>query len=71
MLHPATAALKKIGGTIPVDAAVRGLVKGIRGDDFMIIPGLKVKLTYWMHRLLPDALWNGITDAIVAKAPRG
>ena len=37
----------------------------------MIIPGFKVRLTYWMHRLLPDELWNAITDAIVAKALRG
>jgi short-subunit dehydrogenase len=69
-LHPASAALKKIGGTMPVDAAVRGLVKGIRRDESMIIPGWKVKLTYWMHRLTPDRLWNTITDAIVAKALR-
>ena len=38
-LHPASAALKKIGGTMPVEAAVRGLVKGIRRDESMIIPG--------------------------------
>ena len=30
-LHPASAALKKIGGAMPVEAAVRGLVKGIGG----------------------------------------
>ncbi len=36
----------------------------------MIIPGWKVKLTYWMHRITPDRLWNAITDAIVAKAMR-
>ena len=53
-LHPASAALKKIGGTIPVEAAVRGLVKGIEHDEAMIIPGWKVKFTYWMHRITPD-----------------
>jgi NAD(P)-dependent dehydrogenase (short-subunit alcohol dehydrogenase family) len=70
-LHPASAALKKIGGTMPVDAAVRGLVDGIQRDQFMIIPGLKTKLTYWIHRLTPDSLWNAITDAIVSKALGG
>ena len=69
-LHPASAALKKIGGTMPVDAAVRGLVKGIEHDEAMIIPGWKVKVTYWMHRVTPDRLWNAITDGIVAKALR-
>ena len=69
-LHPASAALKKIGGSMPVEAAVRGLVKGIEHDEAMIIPGWKVKLTYWMHRITPDRLWNAITDAIVAKAMR-
>lgn len=69
-LHPASAALKKIGGTMPVEAAVRGLVKGIEHDEAMIIPGWKVKSTYWMHRVTPDRVWNAITDGIVAKALR-
>jgi 3-dehydrosphinganine reductase len=67
-LHPASAALKRIGGTIPVDAAVRGLIHGIQTDKFWIIPGFKVKLTYWMHRLMPTWLWNVVTDGMVAKA---
>ena len=54
----------------PVDAAVRGLVNGIRRDQFLIIPGFKVKAMYWSHRLAPVGLWNGFTDAIVAKAMR-
>ena len=69
-LHPASAALKRIGGTMPVEAAVRGLVDGIRLDRFLIIPGFKVKLTYWMHRLTPTSLWNAITDGMVARALR-
>ena len=69
-LHPASAAQKKIGGTMPVEAAVRGLVKGIEHDEAMIIPGWKVKFTYWMHRITPDRLWNAVTDGIVAKAMR-
>ncbi len=68
--HPASAAQKKIGGTMPVEAAVRGLVKGIEHDEAMIIPGWKVKFTYWMHRITPDRLWNAVTDGIVAKAMR-
>ena len=69
-LPPASAALKKIGGTMPVEAAVRGLVKGIENDEAMIIPGWKVKFAYWMYRVTPDRVWNAITDGIVAKALR-
>jgi hypothetical protein len=32
---------------------VRGLVNGIESVEFMIIPGWKVKITYWMHRGRP------------------
>jgi len=67
-LHPASAALKRIGGTMSSDVAVRGLVHGIRRDQFLIIPGFKVKLTYWMHRLTPTWLWNAVTDRMVARA---
>lgn len=70
-LHPASAALKRIGGTMPVEAAVRGLVHGIQRDKFLIIPGFKVKLTYWMHRLTPTSLWNMVTDGMVARAISG
>ena len=45
-------------------------MKGIEHDEAMIIPGLKVKFTCWMHRITPDRLWNALTDAIVAKALR-
>jgi NAD(P)-dependent dehydrogenase (short-subunit alcohol dehydrogenase family) len=69
-LHPATAALKDIGGTMPVESAVHGLVNGVQRDEFLIIPGLKTRLMYWAHRLAPVGLWNVITDNIVAKAMR-
>lgn len=69
-LHPATAALKDIGGTMPVESAVQGLVRGIQRDDFLIIPGLKTKLMYWTHRVLPVGVWNAVTDRIVAQSLR-
>ena len=67
-LPPASAALKKIGGTMPVERAVRGLIEGIRRDEFMIIPGFRTRLTYLTYRLTPVSLWNFITDGIVARA---
>ena len=70
MLHPATRALMKIGGTMSPEAAARELVRGIRSDQFLIIPGLKMKLAWWLYRLTPVWMWNSITDSIVAKALR-
>jgi NAD(P)-dependent dehydrogenase (short-subunit alcohol dehydrogenase family) len=67
-LHPASAALKKIGGTMPVEAAVCGLVTGIQRDEFMIVPGFKTTLTYWLYRLTPTSLWNAFTDTLVSRA---
>lgn len=67
-LPPASAALTKIGGTVSVERAVHALVEGIEHDRFMIIPGWKVKITYWTYRLTPTWLWNVVTDAIVARA---
>jgi NAD(P)-dependent dehydrogenase (short-subunit alcohol dehydrogenase family) len=70
MLHPATRALMEVVGTMPPEAAARDLVKGIRNNRFLIIPGLKMKLIWWLYRLTPVWLWNSITDSIVAKALR-
>ncbi len=70
-LHPASVALKRIGGTMPVDTrcGAPALHPGASGrDKFLIIPGFKVKITYWMHRLTPTWLWNVITDGMVARA---
>jgi len=69
--HPATVALKKIGGTMPIEAAVQGLIDGISSNRFLIIPGLRSKLVYWAVRLTPSWLWNAVADLIVAKALRG
>jgi hypothetical protein len=43
-------------------------VNGIRRDEFMIIPGFKVKMTYWLYRLTPTSLWNEFTDSLVSRA---
>lgn len=66
--HPATMALKSIGGTIGMDRAIDGLLGGIRRDRFLIVPGLRTRLIHWALRLTPDAVWNAATDAIVARA---
>ncbi|MFZ3183505.1 MAG: SDR family NAD(P)-dependent oxidoreductase [Pseudomonas sp.] len=68
--HPATVAMKFIGGTIAAEHAVSALISGIQRGKFLIIPGLRNKLVHWAVRVTPTSLWNVITDAIVARAVR-
>ena len=68
--HPATRAMKLIGGTLPSEQAIDGLLQGIRRNRFMIVPGWKNRLTHWALRLTPLPLWQAITDGIVAHALR-
>jgi len=64
--HPATKAIKQIGGTLPVEPAVAALVDGILKDRFLIVPGLRMKLIHWAFRLTPLRVWNAVTDVIIA-----
>lgn len=68
--HPATRAMKLIGGTLSPEQAIAGLLLGIRRNRFMIVPGWKSVLTHWAVRLTPLPLWQAITDAIVSHALR-
>jgi NAD(P)-dependent dehydrogenase (short-subunit alcohol dehydrogenase family) len=70
-IHPATLALKKVGGTISVDVAVRDLIKGMRRDQALIVTGFMARVTFWLHRLLPPSWWYAFADSIVARALRG
>ena len=64
----ATTALKRIGGVMPLDQALRGLIRGIETDTFLIVPGIRAKLVHWALRLTPLPVWNFITDALVGRA---
>ncbi len=68
--HPATRAMKLIGGTLPPEQAIDCLLQGIRHNRFMIVPGWKNRLTHWALRLTPLPLWQAITDGIVGHALR-
>jgi NAD(P)-dependent dehydrogenase (short-subunit alcohol dehydrogenase family) len=67
-IHPATLALKRTGGTISVDVAVRDLLNGMRRNQPLIITGARSRLLRLAERLLPRRLWNWYTDRIVAQA---
>jgi len=66
--HPAAMAMKKLGGTISTDVAVRALLDGISNDRFLIIPGVRSKVLYWLKRLVPNPLWNAVARGIATKA---
>lgn len=65
--HPATTAMKFIGGTSTTQVVVRGLLSGIRRKQFLIIPGIRSKLVYWAQRWTPMVLWHLVTDAIIRR----
>lgn len=64
--NAAASALKAIGGTIEAGPAVRALLKGIRHQRFLVIPGWRAKLVYALWQLTPLPLWHLMTDALIA-----
>lgn len=66
-LPPPTRALKDLAGTLNPAQAARVLVRGIAGNRFMIIPGFRAKVFYWLKRLMPAPVFWGLPDFIVKK----
>lgn len=64
----ATGQLKLFAGSLTVDEAADGILAGLDRGHYLIIPGRKAKLTYWLVRLLPRALQNVVADGIVRRA---
>lgn len=69
--HPATEALKWVGGTMSGQAAVDGLLRGVLRRDSLIVPGWRSRLLLLALRLTPRGVWNLVTDHLVARALRG
>jgi NAD(P)-dependent dehydrogenase (short-subunit alcohol dehydrogenase family) len=65
-----TRLIKDLGGTLKVEPAVQALLRGIRKNRFLIIPGWRMKAMHWAFRLTPLSLWNAVTDRLVAHALR-
>ncbi len=64
----ATEALKLFAGTLTVDEACSAILKGVESGRFIIIPGARGKLTWYLAKLLPRSLTHRVSDSIVAKA---
>lgn len=51
---PVTAALKQLGGSMPVDKACKEIYTGIFSSEFMIIPGTQARILAKISRVIPD-----------------
>lgn len=51
---PITAALKQLGGSMPVEKACKEIYEGIFTSEFMIIPGTQARVLAKLSRVLPD-----------------
>ncbi|MHA3891609.1 SDR family NAD(P)-dependent oxidoreductase [Acinetobacter sp. GXMZU3951] len=57
---PVTAALKQLGGSMPVEKACKEIYEGIFSSEFMIIPGTQARILAKLSRVLPDLYRNQI-----------
>ncbi|OTG81545.1 SDR family NAD(P)-dependent oxidoreductase [Acinetobacter sp. ANC 4648] len=57
---PITAALKQLGGSMPVDTACKEIYQAIFSSEFMIIPGTQTRILTKISRVLPDLYRNQI-----------
>ena len=67
---PVTAALKQLGGSMPVEKACQEIYDGIFSSEFMIIPGTQTRILTKLSRILPDLYRNQIDkklDKIIQK----
>jgi NAD(P)-dependent dehydrogenase (short-subunit alcohol dehydrogenase family) len=64
-MHPATRKLKDFAGTIPLESACASIYRDLEKGRFMIIPGCKAKLTYFLNKFLPGHIRHLITDRMV------
>lgn len=67
-IHPATLKLKLMAGTLTLEVAVDDIMRGLSQNRFYIIPGRKARFTFWLNKLLPIWLVNGVADLIIKKA---
>lgn len=69
-MHPASRALKDLGGSLTLGPAIQGILGGLDAGKGVIIPGFKAKVTYFCNRYLPDFIMNALVDSIVRSTLR-
>jgi len=66
---PVTAALKQLGGSMPVAKACQEIYSGIFSSQFMIIPGAQLRILTKISRVIPD-VYRGQIDKKLDKIIR-
>jgi len=66
-IHPTTLKLKLMAGSLGLEEAIDGIMKGLKSKRFIIIPGRLAKFTYYLNRFAPSFITHAVVDSIVAK----
>ena len=66
-IPPETKALKKISGLLSAEQAGKGVLKAIKGNSFLVVPGLKAKFTTLLIKYLPGFVQREITNLVIAR----
>jgi NAD(P)-dependent dehydrogenase (short-subunit alcohol dehydrogenase family) len=69
-MHPVQRALKHMTGTVTVERAVRMILEGARRRKFLVLLGIKAKLTYLLLKLAPLWFVHLIADRVVRRVLR-
>jgi short-subunit dehydrogenase len=64
----ATERLTRFAGSLGLDEACDAILRGILDGRFLVIPGRRAKLAYFLSRVLPKRVAHAISDRIVARA---
>jgi hypothetical protein len=62
--------MKQLAGTLPVETACAGILRGLERNRFMIIPGRLARATAALQRYAPRHITQGVADWIVARSSR-
>ena len=71
LLRAAMGLQKPFAGTVDLDSGCRYMVDRVLRRQFLIIPGRRARLTWWMQKLLPRSVTNALADRMVARAHNG
>jgi NAD(P)-dependent dehydrogenase (short-subunit alcohol dehydrogenase family) len=68
---PETTAMKLFAGTVDIDAGCGYMVERVLRGQFLIIPGVRARLTWLIQKVLPRPVTNAIADRLVARVHKG
>ena len=66
---PQTRLIKDMGGLLTADAVTKAVLKGIKKNRFIIVPGKMAKFSYWQSRWFPG-LFSGFMNQMIKVANR-